>query len=129
MCETARCCSMKPNGQSRIRCGISCRTASARRLAPSKTAGGYPATLFAELASLGLMGMMVPEEMGGAGADMVSYALALIELAAADGALIHDHQCPEQPGRGRAAALWQQGAERAIFAGADRGPLHRRLRA
>lgn len=52
-----------------------------------ETAGGYPATLFAELASLGLMGMMVPEEMGGAGADMVSYALALMELAAADGAL------------------------------------------
>jgi alkylation response protein AidB-like acyl-CoA dehydrogenase len=52
-----------------------------------ETAGGYPATLFAELASLGLMGMTVPEEMGGTGADTVSYALALIELAAADGAL------------------------------------------
>lgn len=47
----------------------------------------YPPALFRELASLGLMGMTVPEELGGAGADMVSYALALIELAAADGAL------------------------------------------
>ena len=33
------------------------------------------------------MGMTVPEEMGGTGADTVSYALALMELAAADGAL------------------------------------------
>jgi len=36
---------------------------------------------------MGLMGMTVSEELGGAGADMVSYAVALIELAAADGAL------------------------------------------
>lgn len=52
-----------------------------------ETAGGYPAGLFEELAGLGLMGMTAPEEAGGAGADYVSYALALIELAAADGAL------------------------------------------
>jgi alkylation response protein AidB-like acyl-CoA dehydrogenase len=50
-------------------------------------AGGYPKELFQELASLGLMGMVVPEEMGGTGADTVSYALSLIELAAADGPL------------------------------------------
>jgi alkylation response protein AidB-like acyl-CoA dehydrogenase len=52
-----------------------------------ETAKGYPRELFKELASLGLMGMTVPEELGGAGTDMVSYAVALIELAAADGAL------------------------------------------
>ncbi|MGZ5925539.1 MAG: acyl-CoA dehydrogenase family protein [Rhizomicrobium sp.] len=52
-----------------------------------EAAGGYPTSLFTELASLGLMGMTVPEEMGGTGADTVSYALALMELAAADGAL------------------------------------------
>src|SRR5579883_3501629 len=50
-------------------------------------AKAYPKELFAELAKLGLMGMTVPEELGGTGTDMVSYALALIELAAADGAL------------------------------------------
>ena len=48
---------------------------------------GYPAALFQELADLGLMAMTVPEDQGGAGADYVSYALALIEIAAADGAL------------------------------------------
>jgi len=50
-------------------------------------AGGYPAGLFEELAGLGLMGMTAPEEFGGAAADHVSYALALMEIAAADGAL------------------------------------------
>ncbi len=49
--------------------------------------GGYPPQLFQDLAQLGLMGMTAPEQAGGAGADYVSYALALIELAAADGAL------------------------------------------
>src|SRR3981189_3870764 len=36
---------------------------------------------------LGFMGMRVPAEWGGAGADMVSYVLALEEIAAADGGL------------------------------------------
>ncbi|WP_375398169.1 acyl-CoA dehydrogenase family protein [uncultured Sphingomonas sp.] len=52
-----------------------------------EAAGGYPAGLFEEVAALGLMGMTVPEEFGGAGTDTVSYALALIEIAAGDGAL------------------------------------------
>ncbi len=52
-----------------------------------EAAGGYPPELFLELAELGLLGMVAPESEGGAGADYVSYALALIELAAADGAL------------------------------------------
>ncbi|HAU15024.1 MAG: acyl-CoA dehydrogenase [Pseudomonadales bacterium] len=49
--------------------------------------GGYPPELFEELAGLGLMGMTAPLQVGGAGADYVSYALALMEVAAADGAL------------------------------------------
>lgn len=49
--------------------------------------GGYPPGLFEQLAGLGLMGLTAPEEHGGTAADYVSYALALIELAAADGAL------------------------------------------
>ncbi len=47
----------------------------------------YPPGLFRELAELGLMGMIAPERFGGAGLDYVSYALALMEIAAADGAL------------------------------------------
>jgi alkylation response protein AidB-like acyl-CoA dehydrogenase len=49
--------------------------------------GSYPLELFMELAELGLMAMTAPEDKGGAGADYVSYAAALIEVAAADGAL------------------------------------------
>jgi len=39
------------------------------------------------MAELGFFGMTVPEEWGGAGLDYVSYALALIEIAAGNGAL------------------------------------------
>jgi alkylation response protein AidB-like acyl-CoA dehydrogenase len=49
--------------------------------------GGYEPWVFENVAALGLFGMVAPEEFGGAGCDYVSYALALIELAAADGAL------------------------------------------
>lgn len=48
---------------------------------------GYPRALFQEMAGLGLWGMTAPETFGGADADAVSYALALMEIAAADGAL------------------------------------------
>src|SRR5437588_2842312 len=44
----------------------------------------FPRELFAELAPLGLMGVCVPEEYGGAGADYVSYILVLEELSRAD---------------------------------------------
>jgi alkylation response protein AidB-like acyl-CoA dehydrogenase len=52
-----------------------------------EAAGGYPAGLFEELGGMGLLGMTAPSEFGGAEADYVSYALALMEIAAADGAL------------------------------------------
>ena len=57
------------------------------RNAVFEAACGYPADPFVELAGLGLRGMTSREEKGGAGADHVSHALALIEIAAADGAL------------------------------------------
>jgi alkylation response protein AidB-like acyl-CoA dehydrogenase len=57
------------------------------RSASFEQQGGYPPALFEELAGMGLMGMTAPAEAGGAEADYVSYALALMEVAAADGAL------------------------------------------
>jgi len=57
------------------------------RSAEFETAGGYPPDLFRELGEMGLMAMTAPESAGGAGLDYVSYVLALIEIAAADGAL------------------------------------------
>jgi alkylation response protein AidB-like acyl-CoA dehydrogenase len=45
---------------------------------------GFPRQLLAELATVGLMGVCVPDEYGGAGADFVSYILVLEELSRAD---------------------------------------------
>lgn len=44
----------------------------------------FPKEQLAGLAELGLLGMIIPEEYGGAGFDTVSYALALEEIANAD---------------------------------------------
>ena len=46
-----------------------------------ESAKAYPDSLFEEMATLGLMGMTAPEAVGGAGADYISYALALMERA------------------------------------------------
>src|SRR6476661_865182 len=45
--------------------------------------GHFPTEIVKQLAEMGLMGMMVPEQWGGAGMDTVSYAMALEEVAAA----------------------------------------------
>ncbi|HEY7196903.1 MAG TPA: acyl-CoA dehydrogenase family protein [Gaiellaceae bacterium] len=44
----------------------------------------FPAELIPKLAGLGLMGVCIPEELGGAGADFLSYVLVLEELSRAD---------------------------------------------
>ena len=44
----------------------------------------FPDELLPKLAELGLMGVCVPEEYGGAGADFLSYVLVLEELSRAD---------------------------------------------
>ena len=44
----------------------------------------FPYELVSELADLGLMGIPIPEQYGGAGADTVSYAIAIEELTRID---------------------------------------------
>src|SRR5437660_12538383 len=46
----------------------------------------FPKEALAELGKLGFLGMLVPPEYGGAGADHVGYAVALEESARGDGA-------------------------------------------
>ena len=62
-----------------------------QRLAPNsrswEAAGAVDAAVLREMGELGFMGMTVPEKYDGAGLDYVSYALALIEIAAGDGAV------------------------------------------
>ena len=50
-------------------------------------AGKIPSDFLKQMGELGMMGMTVPEEWGGAGTDYTSYVLALMEIAAADGGL------------------------------------------
>lgn len=49
--------------------------------------GDFPHDVFQEMGELGLLGMFVPEEYGGAGVDLLSYLLAVEELAWADAAV------------------------------------------
>ncbi len=44
----------------------------------------YPAEIVKQLGELGFMGMMVSPDYGGAGLDMISYVLAMIEISKAD---------------------------------------------
>ena len=46
--------------------------------------GGAPRELYRRMGEIGLMGVCVSSEFGGAGADFVSYVLAMEEVAAAD---------------------------------------------
>jgi alkylation response protein AidB-like acyl-CoA dehydrogenase len=45
---------------------------------------GFPRELLGKLAELGLLGVCIPEEYGGAGADFLSYVLVLEEVSRAD---------------------------------------------
>ncbi len=64
------------------------RDFAADRLAPHAGAwdlhGGFPDDILPQMGELGLMGMLVPPDYDGAGADHVSYALAMEEIAAGD---------------------------------------------
>jgi butyryl-CoA dehydrogenase len=49
----------------------------------SDETGNFPTAIVKQLGEMGLMGMMVPEEYGGAGMDAVSYVMCMEEIAAA----------------------------------------------
>jgi butyryl-CoA dehydrogenase len=71
------------------------------RLAPGaaarEKAGAIEPEVVSELGELGFLGMTIDPDWGGAGADYVSYALALIEIAAGDGSvstMVSVHNAP-----------------------------------
>jgi alkylation response protein AidB-like acyl-CoA dehydrogenase len=104
----------------------------------------FPREVFAHLGELGLMGVCVPEEHGGAGADFLSYVLVLEELSRADAGVgvtvaVHTsagtlplltHGTPEQVDR--LVPPLAQGHELAAFAltesgsGSDAGAMRTR---
>jgi alkylation response protein AidB-like acyl-CoA dehydrogenase len=61
------------------------------RIAPNaerwSESGAFPLELLPELARLGLLGLAVPPELGGAGLDTLTIALVMEELGAADGSI------------------------------------------
>ncbi|MCP4901669.1 MAG: acyl-CoA dehydrogenase [bacterium] len=64
------------------------RAFAAEQVAPGAAdrdrSGEFPTELFAELGELGLLGMMVPDQYGGAEMDVVTYLVSVEELAYAD---------------------------------------------
>ncbi len=64
------------------------RSFAAREIAPHAATWDrdhtFPRAVFSKLGELGLMGVCVSEELGGAGADFLSYILVLEELSRAD---------------------------------------------
>jgi butyryl-CoA dehydrogenase len=66
------------------------RSFAAEQLAPNAAAwdrdGTFPSDAVRGMGELGLLGMIVPEDWGGAGADTLAHAVALEEIAAGDGA-------------------------------------------
>jgi butyryl-CoA dehydrogenase len=63
------------------------REFAAREVAPKAAeldkSGRWPIEIVAKMGELGLMGVAIPQEYGGAGMDAVSYALAMEEISAA----------------------------------------------
>ena len=68
----------------------SVRAFAAERLAPNAARWDrdctFPSDALKEMAAMGLFGVTIPEQWGGAGLDYVSLALTLEEIAAGDGA-------------------------------------------
>ena len=67
------------------------RNFAAREIAPNvmkwDEASEFPLATIKELGKLGLLGVIIPPEYGGAGLGYVDYALAIEELSAVDGAM------------------------------------------
>ena len=57
------------------------------RAAEWNEAGAFPSEIVPELASLGLLGLTVPADLGGAGLDTLTAALVMEELGAGDGSI------------------------------------------
>jgi len=69
--------------QKRIRDAVRdfARTQIAPGVAEREKAGRFPAEIVQKLGDMGILGMMVPEQYGGAGSDVLSYMLAIEELS------------------------------------------------
>ena len=86
----------------------------------------FPSELYPKLGALGLMGVCVPEEYGGAGADFVSYILVLEELSRADAGVGVTVAVHTSARRAADPALRHRRAARPVRAAARPGRVDRR---
>src|ERR1035441_6349172 len=67
------------------------RTFAAREIAPNMMvwdeASEFPMAVVKKLGAMGLLGVIIPPEYGGAGLGYVDYVLAIEELSAVDGSI------------------------------------------
>ena len=85
--------------------------------------GGAPREIYRKLGAVGLMGICVPPEWGGAGADFVAYVSAMEEIAAADCGIANVMAANNSP---VAAALLKEGTaeqKQRYLGGLARGDL------
>ncbi len=89
------------------------RAFAARAIAPHAAEWdrqeGAPRSVLREMAEVGLMGVTIDSAWGGAGADFVSYALAIEEISAADGGISNMMAANNSP---VAAAIQEHGTDR-----------------
>lgn len=91
-----------------------------------ETSRAIEASVIAQMGELGLLGVTVSDENGGVGADYVSYALALMEVAEGDGAvstMMSVHNAPfcsilERFGNDEQRRAWLLPAAQGAFIGA-----------
>ncbi len=74
----------------------------------------FPYDLVRKMAELGLLGLPFPEKYGGSGADTVSYALAIMELARVDASTAITLAAHVSAGRLADLPLWNGRAEAAL---------------
>ena len=89
----------------------------------------FPYEIVAKLGELGLMGIPFPEEYGGGGADTLSYALAVEELARVDSSVGITRGRPHLARDDADPPLGHRRAEARVAARAVRRPPARRVRA
>lgn len=77
--------------EEQVMIGTAAKEFASARLAPTAAERDrdkvFPREIMREMGDLGFLGMLVPEEWGGVGADHVSYVLALEEISAGDGSI------------------------------------------
>jgi alkylation response protein AidB-like acyl-CoA dehydrogenase len=81
----------------------------------------FPAELVPKLAQMGLLGIRIPEEYGGSGMDMVSYAICVEEVARVDGSLALTVASHNGLGTGHVLAFGSESQKRKYLSKATSG--------